>query len=80
MRALSKTAQERNRLREMCLRCDLCKTKIIIINEQTFEIVCTLVHGFATVFGLDINFEKDMHKTKAKKEFELILKDQLIPD
>ena len=47
---------------------DLCKTKIIIINEQTFEIVCTLVHGFATVFGLDINFEKDIHKTTAKKE------------
>ena len=63
VRAFSKTAQERNRL-----RCDLCKTKIIIINEQTFEIVCTLVHGFATVFGLDINFEKDMHKTTAKKE------------
>ena len=68
VRAFSKTAQERNRLHEKCLRCDLCKTKIIIINEQTFEIVCTLVHGFATVFGLDINFEKDIHKTTAKKE------------
>ena len=56
MRAFSKTAQERK------IR------KIIIINEETFEIVCTLVHGFATVFGLDINFEKDIHMTTAKKE------------
>ena len=70
MRAFSKTAQERNRLREKCLRCDLCKTKIIIINEQTFEIVCTLVHGFATVFGLDI----------VVGTFKLIEKDHLIPD
>ena len=50
------------------LRCDLCKNKITIINEQTFEIVCTVVHGFATVLGLDINLEKDIHKTTAKKE------------
>ena len=68
MRAFLKTAQEKNRLREKCLRCDFCKNKITIINEQTFEIVCTVVHGFATVYGLDINLEKDIHKTTAKKE------------
>ena len=49
------------------MRCDLCKTKIII-NEQRFEIVCTM-HEFATVFVLDINFEKNVHKTKAKKNY-----------
>ena len=58
------------------------------INEQTFEIVCT-VHGFATVFGLDIKFEKRYIRPRPKKNyfdyfvvdtFKLILKDQLIAD
>ena len=66
------------------MRCDLCKTKIKI-NEQTFEMVCT-VHGFATVFGLDIKFEKRDIRPRPTKNyfvvdtFKLILKDQLIPD
>ena len=37
VRAFSKTAQERNRLREKCLRCDLCKTKIIILTSKRLK-------------------------------------------
>ena len=58
MLSFSKKAREKKWLCEMCLRGDLCKTKIII-NEQTFEVACT-VHGFATVFGLDVKFEKSI--------------------
>ena len=82
--SFSKTVPEKKWLCEMLLRGDLCKTKIII-NEQTFEIVCT-VHGFATVFGLDIKSEKKYIRPRPKKNyfvvdtFKLILKDQLIPD